>query len=127
LTTEDTFKMVAPDNVKRIEFRSVIIAGRPLKWCLVRAKADVVITALIWAITEDGNPRHQAPGDVEMARTVSIDLVVSGPVKPACMKAGKRVGSRLRAWHRVQTDHKTSTWIDAGVHSGNEYVLGRAD
>lgn len=88
LTTEDTVRMAHPDNVGRLEFRSVIAEAAKVVPEL-RRQADVVIATTHMGHYENGQHGTQAPGDVEMARAVSgIDLVVGGHTQnPACMKA----------------------------------------
>ena len=50
LTTEDTARMVHPDNIRQVEFRSVIAEARQLVPEL-RRKADVVIAATHMAVS----------------------------------------------------------------------------
>ncbi|WP_210546991.1 bifunctional UDP-sugar hydrolase/5'-nucleotidase UshA [Rhodoferax sp. PAMC 29310] len=126
LTTEDTFKMVHPDNVKRIEFRSVITEAAKVVPEL-RAKADVVIAATHMGHYEDGKHGTQAPGDVEMARAVKgIDLVVGGHSQnPACMKAENVLDRDYVPGTECKPDRQNGTWI-VQAHEWGKYV-GRAD
>ena len=60
LTTEDTYKMVLPDNVKNIEFRNAAAeAARVVPE--LRGKADVVIAATHMGHYENGNHGTRAP------------------------------------------------------------------
>jgi 5'-nucleotidase/UDP-sugar diphosphatase len=126
LTTEDTYKMVHPDNVKHIEFRSVIDEAAKVVPEL-RAKADVVIAATHMGHYEDGKHGTQAPGDVEMARAVKgIDLVVGGHTQnPACMKAENELDRAYVPGTACQPDRQNGTWI-VQAHEWGKYV-GRAD
>ena len=126
LTTEDTFKMVSPDNIKNIEFRSVIAEARKVVPEL-RSKADIVIAATHMGHYENGNRGTQAEGDVEMARAVQgIDLVVGGHTQnPACMKAENVVDREYVPGAECRPDRQNGTWI-VQAHEWGRYV-GRAD
>ena len=126
LTTEDTFKMVHPDNVKNIEFRSVIAEAAKVVPEL-RTKADVVIAATHMGHYENGNHGTQAVGDVEMARAVKgIDMVVGGHTQnPACMKAENVLDREYVPGTECKPDRQNGTWV-VQAHEWGKYV-GRAD
>ncbi len=126
LTTEDTFKMVSPDNVKNIQFRGVISEAAKVVPEL-RAQADVVIAATHMGHYENGNHGTQAEGDVEMARAVrGIDLVVGGHTQnPACMKAENVLDREYVPGTECRPDRQNGTWI-VQAHEWGKYV-GRAD
>ena len=126
LTTEDTFKMVLPDNVKGVEFRSVIHEAAKVVPEL-RAKADVVIAATHMGHYTNGLHGTQAPGDVEMARAVKgIDLVVGGHSQnPTCMKAENVRDDAYVPGTPCAPDRQNGTWI-VQAHEWGKYV-GRAD
>ena len=126
LTTEDTFKMVNPDNIKNIEFRSVIREAAKVVPEL-RGKADVVIAATHMGHYENGNSGTQSAGDVEMARAVKgIDLVVGGHSQnPACMKAENVVDREYVPGTDCRPDRQNGAWI-VQAHEWGKYV-GRAD
>lgn len=126
LTTEDTQKMVHPDNIRRIEFRPAIAEAAKLVPEL-RSKADVVIAATHMGHYEDGQHGVQAPGDVEMARAVrGIDLVVGGHSQnPACMKAENVLDRAYVPGGECKPDRQNGTWI-VQAHEWGKYV-GRAD
>jgi len=126
LTTEDTFKMVSPDNIKGIEFRSVINEASKVVPEL-RKRADVVIAATHMGHYENGNRGTQAVGDVEMARAVNgIDLVVGGHTQnPACMKAENVLDREYVPGTECRPDRQNGTWI-VQAHEWGKYV-GRAD
>ena len=126
LTTEDTYKMVLPDNVKNIEFRNAAAeAARVVPE--LRGKADVVIAATHMGHYENGNHGTQAPGDVELARAVKgIDLVVGGHTQnPACMKAENVLDQAYVPGAECRPDRQNGTWI-VQAHEWGKYV-GRAD
>lgn len=126
LTTEDTQKMVHPDNIRDIEFRSPIQEAAKVVPEL-RGKADVVIATTHMGHYADGNHGTQAAGDVEMARAVKgIDLVVGGHTQnPACMKAENVVDSAYVPGNECKPDRQNGTWI-VQAHEWGKYV-GRAD
>ncbi|MEY3124144.1 MAG: hypothetical protein RLZZ573_664 [Pseudomonadota bacterium] len=126
LTTEDTHKMVHPDNVRDIEFRSPIPEAAKLVPVL-RTKADIVIAATHMGHYENGNHGTQAQGDVEMARAVKgIDLVVGGHTQnPACMKAENVLDRAYVPASDCKPDRQNGTWI-VQAHEWGKYV-GRAD
>ena len=126
LTTEDTKKMVSPDNVRTIEFRSVVAEARKVVPEL-RTKSDVVIAATHMGHYENGKHGTNAEGDVTMARSVNgIDLVVGGHTQnPACMKAENVLDQEYVPGTPCQPDRQNGTWI-VQAHEWGKYV-GRAD
>lgn len=126
LTTEDTQKMVHPDNIRDIEFRNPIQEAAKVVPEL-RAKADVVIAATHMGHFENGNHGTQSEGDVEMARAVKgIDLVVGGHTQnPACMKSPNVVDREYVPGAECKPDRQNGTWV-VQAHEWGKYV-GRAD
>lgn len=126
MTTEDTRKMVSPDNIKGIEFRSVIEEAAKVVPEL-RTKADVVIAATHMGHYQNGESGTQSPGDVEMARAVrGINLVVGGHSQnPACMKSDNVINREYVPGTPCQPDYQNGTWI-VQAHEWGKYV-GRAD
>ena len=126
LTTEDTIRMAHPDNVGKLEFRSVIAEATKVVPEL-RRQADVVIAATHMGHYENGQRGTQAMGDVEMARAVSgIDLVVGGHTQnPACMKAENVLDRAYVPGTACQPDRQNGAWI-VQAHEWGKYV-GRAD
>jgi 5'-nucleotidase/UDP-sugar diphosphatase len=126
LTTEDTQKMVHPDNVRQVEFRNPIQEAAQLVPEL-RTQADVVIAATHMGHYQNGEHGTQAPGDVEMARAVKgIDLVVGGHTQnPACMSAENVIDRAYVPGGSCKPDFQNGTWI-VQAHEWGKYV-GRAD
>ena len=143
LTTNDTQKMVSPDNLAYsdtwksgrvinpksaagLEFRSPIeVAAR---WVpVLRTQADVVIAATHMGHYTNGNHGSNAPGDVEMARAVNgIDLIVGGHSQnPVCMKAENDRNDAYVPGGECTPDRQNSAWI-VQAHEWGKYV-GRAD
>ncbi len=126
LTTEDTQRMVHPDNIRNTEFRNAQTEAAKVVPEL-RRKADVVIAATHMGHYENGQHGTQAPGDVELARAVQgIDLVVGGHTQnPACMKAENVLDRAYVPGSECQPDRQNGTWI-VQAHEWGKYV-GRAD
>ncbi len=126
LTTEDTRKMVLPDHVRDIDFRSPIEEARGLVPQL-RQQAEVVIAATHMGHYENGVHGINAPGDVEMARSVpGIDLIVGGHTQnPACMTAENQLDRAYVPGSPCTPDRQNGSWI-VQAHEWGKYV-GRAD
>ncbi|MEO7939816.1 MAG: bifunctional UDP-sugar hydrolase/5'-nucleotidase UshA [Burkholderiaceae bacterium] len=126
LTTEDTRKMVSPENIKTVEFRNAIDEARKVVPEL-RAKSDIVIAATHMGHYENANHGSNAPGDVSMARAVNgIDLVVGGHTQnPACMKAENVLDREYVPGTACKPDRQNGAWI-VQAHEWGKYV-GRAD
>lgn len=126
LTTEDTQKMVHPDNVRGVTFANVQTETAKVLPEL-RQKADVVIAATHMGHYEDGKHGVQAPGDVELARAVKgLDMIVGGHSQnPVCMKAENVADRAYVPGAACQPDRQNGTWI-VQAHEWGKYV-GRAD
>ncbi|WP_445990139.1 bifunctional UDP-sugar hydrolase/5'-nucleotidase UshA [Chromobacterium haemolyticum] len=126
LTTDDTAKMVNPEQVKGIEFRSPIAEADKLVPEL-RQKADIVIAATHMGHYTDGQHGVNAPGDVEMARAVKgLDLIVGGHSQnPVCMKAENQRDDAYVPGAPCAPDRQNGAWI-VQAHEWGKYV-GRAD
>ena len=126
LTTEDTYKLGNPDNMRGMDFRNPIQEAVKIVPEL-RAKADVVIAATHMGHYENGHHGIQAPGDVEMARAVTgLNLVVGGHTQnPACMRAENVMDTTYVPGTACQPDRQNGTWI-VQAHEWGKYV-GRAD
>lgn len=126
LTTEDTQKMVHPDNIRNIEFRNAQTEAAKVVPEL-RGKADVVIAATHMGHYENGIHGTQAPGDVELARAVKgIDMIVGGHTQnPACMKAENVLDRAYVPGSDCKPDRQNGTWV-VQAHEWGKYV-GRAD
>ena len=126
LTTDDTAKMVNPEQVKGIEFRSPIAEAGKLVPEL-RQSADIVIAATHMGHYTDGQHGVNAPGDVEMARAVKgLDLIVGGHSQnPVCMKAENLRDDAYVPGMPCAPDRQNGAWI-VQAHEWGKYV-GRAD
>lgn len=126
LTTDDTAKMVNPEQIKGIEFRSPIKEAAALVPQL-RKQADVVIAATHMGHYTNGDHGVNAPGDVEMARAVKgLDLIVGGHSQnPVCMKAENVRDDAYVPGNPCAPDRQNGAWI-VQAHEWGKYV-GRAD
>ncbi|AUH53637.1 bifunctional UDP-sugar hydrolase/5'-nucleotidase [Chromobacterium sp. ATCC 53434] len=126
LTTDDTAKLVNPEQIKGIEFKSPIAEAATLVPEL-RRKADIVIAATHMGHYTDGNHGVNAPGDVEMARAVKgLDLIVGGHSQnPVCMKAENVRDDAYVPGAPCAPDRQNGAWI-VQAHEWGKYV-GRAD
>ena len=126
LTTDDTNKMVLPDNIRGIEIRPPVPEAATLVPAL-RGQADMVIAATHMGHYPDGNRGVNAPGDVEMARAVpGLDLVVGGHSQnPVCMAAENQRNNAYVPGTPCAPDRQNGAWI-VQAHEWGKYV-GRAD
>ncbi|OYU68412.1 MAG: bifunctional UDP-sugar hydrolase/5'-nucleotidase, partial [Burkholderiales bacterium PBB5] len=126
LTTDDTAKMVLPDNIRGIEFRKPIAEAATLVPQL-RGQADMVIAATHMGHYPDAKRGVNAPGDVEMARAVKgLDLVVGGHSQnPVCMLAENKRNEAYIPGQPCAPDRQNGAWI-VQAHEWGKYV-GRAD
>ena len=126
LTTDDTQKMVLPDNIRGIEFRKPIDELAKLL-PEVRGQSDMVIAATHMGHYPNANRGVNAPGDVEMARAVKgLDLVVGGHSQnPVCMSAENQRNGGYVPGTPCAPDRQNGTWI-VQAHEWGKYV-GRAD
>ncbi len=126
LTTDDTHKMVLPENLRGIEIRPPIPEAARLLPEL-RAQADMVIATTHMGHYPDANRGVNAPGDVEMARaTTGLDLVVGGHSQnPVCMAGENQRNNAYVPGTPCAPDRQNGTWI-VQAHEWGKYV-GRAD
>ena len=126
LTTDDTQKMVLPENIVGIEFRRPAEEAAKLLPEL-RAKADMVIAATHMGHYPNGNRGVNAPGDVEMARTTKgLDLIVGGHSQnPVCMLTELVRNEAYVPGGPCAPDRQNGSWI-VQAHEWGKYV-GRAD
>lgn len=126
LTTDDTARMVMPDNIAGITFRKPIEEAAVLVPQL-RQRADMVIAATHMGHYTDGRRGVNAPGDVELARSVKgLDLIVGGHSQnPVCMAMENLRNDAYVPGGPCAPDRQNGTWI-VQAHEWGKYV-GRAD
>ena len=126
LTTDDTQKMVLPENIVNVEFRKPADEAARLMPEL-RGNADMVIAATHMGHYTDGKAGVNAPGDVEMARAVKgLDLIVGGHSQnPVCMASENKRNDAYVPGQPCAPDRQNGAWI-VQAHEWGKYV-GRAD
>ncbi|MCW2478509.1 bifunctional UDP-sugar hydrolase/5'-nucleotidase UshA [Candidatus Symbiopectobacterium sp. NZEC135] len=130
LTTDDTAKLGNPEFFTDIEFRkpstevkSVVDQLRSTE------KPDVIIAATHMGHYDDGQHGSNAPGDVEMARSLPagyLDMIVGGHSQdPVCMASENKKQVDYVPGTPCAPDRQNGTWI-VQAHEWGKYV-GRAD
>lgn len=130
LTTDDTAKLGNPEFFTDIEFRkpstevkSVVDQLRSTE------KPDVIIAATHMGHYDDGQHGSNAPGDVEMARSLPagyLEMIVGGHSQdPVCMASENKKQVDYVPGTPCAPDRQNGTWI-VQAHEWGKYV-GRAD
>ncbi|MGQ6289670.1 bifunctional UDP-sugar hydrolase/5'-nucleotidase UshA [Serratia sp. IR-2025] len=130
LTTDDTAKMGNPEYFTDIEFRvPAPEAKRVVEQLRKDEKPDVIIAATHMGHYDNGEHGSNAPGDVEMARSLPagyLDMIVGGHSQdPVCMAGDNRKQVDYVPGTPCSPDRQNGTWI-VQVHEWGKYV-GRAD
>ncbi|KMW73903.1 5'-nucleotidase [Photorhabdus luminescens subsp. luminescens] len=132
LTTDDTAKIGNPANFPDVEFRVPATEAKMVVEELKRdEKPDVIIAATHMGHYDDGNHGSNAPGDVEMARSLPagyLDMIVGGHSQdPVCMSAENKNYKQIDyvPGTPCSPDRQNGTWI-VQAHEWGKYV-GRAD
>ncbi|RTF26705.1 bifunctional UDP-sugar hydrolase/5'-nucleotidase [Serratia marcescens] len=130
LTTDDTAKMGNPEYFTDIEFRvPAPEAKRVVEQLHKDEKPDVIIAATHMGHYDNGEHGSNAPGDVEMARSLPagyLDMIVGGHSQdPVCMSGDNRKQVDYVPGTPCSPDRQNGTWI-VQAHEWGKYV-GRAD
>ncbi|WP_118985071.1 bifunctional UDP-sugar hydrolase/5'-nucleotidase UshA [Photorhabdus sp. CRCIA-P01] len=132
LTTDDTAKIGNPANFPDVEFRVPATEAKMVVEALKRdEKPDVIIAATHMGHYDNGNHGSNAPGDVEMARSLPagyLDMIVGGHSQdPVCMSAENKNYKQIDyvPGTPCSPDRQNGTWI-VQAHEWGKYV-GRAD
>ncbi|CVF23975.1 bifunctional UDP-sugar hydrolase/5'-nucleotidase UshA [Serratia marcescens] len=130
LTTDDTAKMGNPEYFTDIEFRvPAPEAKRVVEQLRKDEKPDVIIAATHMGHYDNGEHGSNAPGDVEMARSLPagyLDMIVGGHSQdPVCMAGDNRKQVDYVPGMPCSPDRQNGTWI-VQAHEWGKYV-GRAD
>jgi len=130
LTTDDTAKIGNPEYFTDIEFRKPADeAARVIKELKSKEKPDVIIAATHMGHYDNGNHGSNAPGDVEMARSLpagALDMIVGGHSQnPVCMASENVRQADYVPGSPCTPDKQNGTWI-VQAHEWGKYV-GRAD
>ncbi|MGI8487884.1 bifunctional UDP-sugar hydrolase/5'-nucleotidase UshA [Pectobacterium sp. S5] len=130
LTTDDTAKLGNPEYFTDIEFRNPSTEAKQVVEQLRKSeKPDVIIAATHMGHYDDGNHGSNAPGDVEMARSLPagyLDMIVGGHSQdPVCMAQENKKQVDYVPGAPCAPDRQNGTWI-VQAHEWGKYV-GRAD
>ncbi|EFE98100.1 bifunctional UDP-sugar hydrolase/5'-nucleotidase UshA [Serratia odorifera] len=130
LTTDDTAKIGNPEYFTDIEFHAPAQEARQVVEQLRNSeKPDVIIAATHMGHYDDGKHGSNAPGDVEMARSLPagyLDMIVGGHSQdPVCMADKNHKQVDYVPGTPCAPDRQNGTWI-VQAHEWGKYV-GRAD
>ncbi|RAT12334.1 MULTISPECIES: bifunctional UDP-sugar hydrolase/5'-nucleotidase UshA [Lonsdalea] len=130
LTTDDTAKIGNPEFFTDMEFRNPAEEARQVVEELrSREKPDIIIAATHMGHYDDGQHGNNAPGDVEMARSLPagyLDMIVGGHSQdPVCMASRNKKEANYVPGTPCTPDRQKGVWI-VQAHEWGKYV-GRAD
>ena len=130
LTTDDTAKIGNPEYFTDIEFRKPADEAKLVIQELQQTeKPDIIIAATHMVHYDNGEHGSNAPGDVEMARSLpagSLAMIVGGHSQdPVCMAAENKKQVDYVPGTPCKPDQQNGIWI-VQAHEWGKYV-GRAD
>ena len=132
LTTDDTAKIGNPGNFPDTEFRVPAEEAKKVVESLRETeKPDIIIAATHMGHYDDANHGSNAPGDVEMARSLPagyLDMIVGGHSQdPVCVQPENKNYKIVDyvPGTSCAPDNQNGTWI-VQAHEWGKYV-GRAD
>ncbi|EDZ9456182.1 bifunctional UDP-sugar hydrolase/5'-nucleotidase [Salmonella enterica] len=130
LTTDDTAKIGNPEYFADIEFRKPAEEAKVVIQELnMNEKPDVIIATTHMGHYDNGDHGSNAPGDVEMARSLpagSLAMIVGGHSQdPVCMASENKKQVNYVPGTPCAPDKQNGIWI-VQAHEWGKYV-GRAD
>lgn len=130
LTTDDTAKIGNPEYFTDIEFRKPAAEAKlVIDEMNQNEKPDVIIATTHMGHYDNGEHGSNAPGDVEMARSLpkgALALIVGGHSQdPVCMASENKKQVDYVPGTPCAPDQQNGTWI-VQAHEWGKYV-GRAD
>lgn len=130
LTTDDTAKIGNPEYFTDIEFRKPAEEAKVVIQELnMNEKPDVIIATTHMGHYDNGDHGSNAPGDVEMARSLpagSLAMIVGGHSQdPVCMASENKKQVNYVLGTPCAPDKQNGIWI-VQAHEWGKYV-GRAD
>ncbi|EAW3987651.1 bifunctional UDP-sugar hydrolase/5'-nucleotidase [Salmonella enterica] len=130
LTTDDTAKIGNPEYFTDIEFRKPAEEAKVVIQELnMNEKPDVIIATTHMGHYDNGDHGSNAPGDVEMARSLpagSLVMIVGGHSQdPVCMASENKKQVNYVPGTPCAPDKQNGIWI-VQAHEWGKYV-GRAD
>ncbi|ELC9034801.1 bifunctional UDP-sugar hydrolase/5'-nucleotidase UshA [Salmonella enterica] len=130
LTTDDTAKIGNPEYFTDIEFRKPAEEAKvAIQELNMNEKPDVIIATTHMGHYDNGDHGSNAPGDVEMARSLpagSLAMIVGGHSQdPVCMASENKKQVNYVPGTPCAPDKQNGIWI-VQAHEWGKYV-GRAD
>lgn len=130
LTTDDTAKIGNPEYFTDIEFRKPAEEAKVvIQELSMNEKPDVIIATTHMGHYDNGDHGSNAPGDVEMARSLpagSLAMIVGGHSQdPVCMASENKKQVNYVPGTPCAPDKQNGIWI-VQAHEWGKYV-GRAD
>jgi len=130
LTTDDTAKIGNPEFFTDIEFRKPADEAKlVIQELQQNEKPDVIIAVTHMGHYDNGNHGSNAPGDVELARSLpagALAMIVGGHSQdPVCMASENKKQADYVPGTPCAPDQQNGTWI-VQAHEWGKYV-GRAD
>ncbi|HGB2864723.1 TPA: bifunctional UDP-sugar hydrolase/5'-nucleotidase UshA [Salmonella enterica subsp. enterica serovar Typhimurium] len=130
LTTDDTAKIGNPEYFTDIEFRKPAEEAKVvIQEFNMNEKPDVIIATTHMGHYDNGDHGSNAPGDVEMARSLpagSLAMIVGGHSQdPVCMASENKKQVNYVPGTPCAPDKQNGIWI-VQAHEWGKYV-GRAD
>lgn len=130
LTTDDTARIGNPENFTDIEFRKPAEEAKVvIQELQMNEKPDFIIAATHMGHYDNGNHGSNAPGDVEMARSLpagALAMIAGGHSQdPVCMASENKKQVDYVPGTLCAPDKQNGIWI-VQAHEWGKYV-GRAD
>lgn len=130
LTTTDTLRIANPQNVAQIEIRDPVKeTEKAVAELRASDKPDVIIALTHMGHYDDGQHGSNAPGDVELARSLppgTINVIVGGHSHDAVCMAKENVSvADYQPGQPCQPDRQNGVWIVQAKEWGK--FVGRGD
>ncbi|WP_338670447.1 bifunctional UDP-sugar hydrolase/5'-nucleotidase UshA [Pantoea dispersa] len=130
LTTTDTLRIANPQNVAQIEIRDPVKeTEKAVTELRASDKPDVIIALTHMGHYDDGQHGSNAPGDVELARSLppgTVNVIVGGHSHDAVCMAKENVSvADYQPGQPCQPDRQNGVWIVQAKEWGK--FVGRGD
>ncbi len=130
LTTTDTLRIANPQNVAQIEIRDPVKESeKAVAELRASDKPDVIIALTHMGHYDDGQHGSNAPGDVELARSLppgTVNVIVGGHSHDAVCMAKENVSvADYQPGQPCQPDRQNGVWIVQAKEWGK--FVGRGD
>ncbi|WP_288443224.1 bifunctional UDP-sugar hydrolase/5'-nucleotidase UshA [uncultured Pantoea sp.] len=130
LTTTDTLRIANPQNVAQIEIRDPVKeTEKAVAELRASDKPDVIIALTHMGHYDDGQHGSNAPGDVELARSLppgTVNVIVGGHSHDAVCMAKENVSvADYQPGQPCQPDRQNGVWIVQAKEWGK--FVGRSD